>query len=325
MKAVLCKTLDGPDALVVEELPDPQPGPGEVVVRVKAAALNFFDTLITRGKYQYKPPLPFSPGGEMAGVVESVGAGVAGLKPGQRVCAYMESGAVREKIVVRAETLVPVPDAVSDEAAAGVTITYGTAVHGLKDRGQVRPGETVAVLGASGGAGLAAVEIAKLMGARVIAAASSTEKLDICKQHGADDVLNYDTTDLKQGLRHLTGGRGVDVIYDCVGDKYAEPALRAIAWGGRFLVIGFAAGQIPKIPINLTLLKSCAIVGVFWGEAAKRDSAAHRENMTQVLGWVSEGRLKPHVHATYPMERTAEGIKSLETRRVVGKVIVQLG
>jgi len=325
MKAVLCKTLDGPDALVVEELPDPQPGPGEVVVRVKAAALNFFDTLITRGKYQYKPPLPFSPGGEMAGVVESVGAGVAGLKPGQRVCAYMESGAVREKIVVRAETLVPVPDAVSDEAAAGVTITYGTAVHGLKDRGQVRPGETVAVLGASGGAGLAAVEIAKLMGARVIAAASSTEKLDICKQHGADDVLNYDTTDLKQGLRDLTGGRGVDVIYDCVGDKYAEPALRAIAWGGRFLVIGFAAGQIPKIPINLTLLKSCAIVGVFWGEAAKRDSAAHRENMTQVLGWVGEGRLKPHVQATYPMERTAEGIKSLETRRVVGKVIVQLG
>lgn len=324
MKAVLCKTLDGPDALVVEELPDPEPGPGEVVVGVKAVALNFFDTLITRGKYQYKPPLPFSPAGEMAGVVEKLGPGVSGLKPEQRVCGYLGAGAAREKVAVSADVLLPVPDGVSDEAAAGVTITYGTAIHGLKDRGQLEAGETVAVLGASGGAGLAAVEIAKLMGARVIAAASSAEKLELCKKHGADDGLNYSSTDLKQGLRDLTDGRGVDVVYDCVGDKYAEPALRAIAWGGRYLVIGFAAGQIPKIPLNLTLLKSCAIVGVFWGEAARRDPAGNRANMAQVLGWVAEGRLRPHVHATYPLERTGEAIKSLETRQVVGKVIVQV-
>jgi NADPH:quinone reductase len=324
MKAVLCKTLDGPDALVVEELPDPEPGPGEVVVGVKAVALNFFDTLITRGKYQYKPPLPFSPGGEMAGVVEKLGPGVSGLKPGQRVCGYLGAGAAREKVAVSADVLLPVPDGVSDEAAAGVTITYGTAIHGLKDRGRLEAGETVAVLGASGGAGLAAVEIAKLMGARVIAAASSAEKLELCQKHGADDVLNYSSTDLKQGLRDLTDGRGVDVVYDCVGDKYAEPALRAIAWGGRYLVIGFAAGQIPKIPLNLTLLKSCAIVGVFWGEAARRNPAGNRANMAQVLGWVAEGRLRPHVHATYPLERTGEAIKSLETRQVVGKVIVQV-
>ncbi len=324
MKAVLCKTLDGPDALVVEELPDPEPGPGEVVVGVKAVALNFFDTLITRGKYQYKPPLPFSPGGEMAGVVEKLGPGVSDLKPGQRVCGYLGAGAAREKVAVSADVLLPVPDGVSDEAAAGVTITYGTALHGLKDRGQLAAGETLAVLGASGGAGLAAVEIAKLMGARVIAAASSAEKLELCKKHGADDVLNYSSTDLKQGLRDLTDGRGVDVVYDCVGDKYAEPALRAIAWNGRYLVIGFAAGQIPKIPLNLTLLKSCAIVGVFWGEAARRDPAGNRANMAQVLGWVAEGRLRPHVHATYPLERTGEAIKSLETRQVVGKVIVQV-
>jgi NADPH:quinone reductase len=324
MKAVLCKTLDGPDALVVEELPDPEPGPGEVVVGVKAVALNFFDTLITRGKYQYKPPLPFSPGGEMAGVVEKLGPGVSGLKPGQRVCGYLGAGAAREKVAVSADVLLPVPDGVSDEAAAGVTITYGTAIHGLKDRGRLEAGETVAVLGASGGAGLAAVEIAKLMGARVIAAASSAEKLELCQKHGADDVLNYSSTDLKQGLRDLTDGRGVDVVYDCVGDKYAEPALRAIAWGGRYLVIGFAAGQIPKIPLNLTLLKSCAIVGVFWGEAARRNPAGNRANMAQVLGWVAEGRLRPHVHATYPLERTGEAIKSLETRQAVGKVIVQV-
>lgn len=324
MKAVLCKTLDGPDALVIEDLPEPEPGPGEVVVRVKAAALNFFDTLVTRGKYQFKPPLPFSPSGEMAGVVETIGPNVSGLKPGQRVCGYLGFGAAREKVAVSAEVLLPVPDSVSDEAAAGVTITYGTAIHALKHRAQLRSGETVAVLGASGGAGLAAVEIAKLMGARVIAAASSPEKLERCRKHGADDLLNYSTTDLKQGLRDLTDGRGVDVIYDCVGDKYSEPALRSIAWGGRFLVIGFAAGQIPKIPLNLALLKSCAIVGVFWGEAARREPAAHRANMAQVLGWVAEGRLRPHVHATYPLERTGEAIKSLETRQAVGKVILRI-
>jgi NADPH2:quinone reductase len=324
MKAALCKTLDGPDAIVIEDVPDPVAGPGEAVVRVKAAALNFFDTLLTRGKYQYKPPLPFSPVAEIAGIVESVGPGVSDVKPGMRVCGYPGFGGAREKVAIKADVLVPVPDSVSDEAASGITVTYGTGMHGLRDRGLVQKGESVAVLGASGGAGLAAVELAKLMGARVIAAASSDDKLAICKAHGADAVLNYATQDLKQGLRDLTDGRGVDVIYDCVGGDYAEPALRSMAWGGRFLVIGFAAGSIPKIPLNLTLLKSCSIVGVFWGEAARRDPAAHRANMAQVLAWVAEGRLKPHVHARYPLERTAEAIKSLETRQVAGKVILTL-
>jgi NADPH2:quinone reductase len=324
MKAALCKTLDGPDAMAIETLPDPQPGPGEVVVRVRAAALNFFDTLITRGKYQYKPEFPFSPAGEIAGVIEKVGAGVFGLAPGQRVCAYLGWGGAREKVLVKTQVLVLVPEDVSDEAAAGVSVTYGTAMHGLKDRGQLKPGETVAVLGASGGAGLAAVELAKLMGARVIAVASTAEKLAVCKRHGADDLLNYAETDLKQGLRDLTDGRGVDVIYDCVGGDYAEAALRSIAWGGRFLVIGFAAGQIPKIPLNLPLLKNCSIVGVFWGEMATRHPETHRANMGQVLTWVAEGKLKPHVHTTYPLARTAEAIKSLETRTVAGKVILTI-
>jgi NADPH2:quinone reductase len=310
--------------MVIEVLPDPEPGPGEVLVRVRAAALNFFDTLITRGKYQYKPELPFSPAGEVAGVIEKVGPGVFGLSPGQRVCAYVGWGGARERAVVKAEAMVPVPEEVSDEQAAGVSVTYGTAMHGLKDRGQLRAGETVAVLGASGGAGLAAVELAKLMGARVIAVASSADKLAVCKRHGADDVLNYAEADLKQGLRDLTGGRGVDVIYDCVGGDYAEAALRSIAWGGRFLVIGFAAGQIPKIPLNLPLLKNCAIVGVFWGETTARDPENHRTNMAQVLTWVADGKLKPHVHATYPLARTAEAIKSLETRTVAGKVILTI-
>ena len=227
-------------------------------------------------------------------------------------------------MLVKTQVLVLVPEDVSDEAAAGVSVTYGTAMHGLKDRGQLKPGETVAVLGASGGAGLAAVELAKLMGARVIAVASTAEKLAVCKRHGADDLLNYAETDLKQGLRDLTDGRGVDVIYDCVGGDYAEAALRSIAWGGRFLVIGFAAGQIPKIPLNLPLLKNCSIVGVFWGEMATRHPETHRAKLGQVLTWVAEGKLKPHVHTTYPLARTAEAIKSLETRTVAGKVILTI-
>lgn len=324
MKAALCKTLDGPDAIVIEDLPDPQPGPGEAVVRVQAAALNFFDTLITRGKYQYKPDLPFSPAGEIAGSIAKVGPGVYGFSAGQRVCAYVGWGGAREKIAVKTELLVPIPEDVDNEAAAGVSVTYGTAMHGLKDRGRLERDETVAVLGASGGAGLAAVEIAKLLGARVIAAASSEEKLAVCKRHGADDLLNYAASDLKQGLRDLTDGRGVDLVYDCVGGDYAEAALRSIAWGGRFLVIGFAAGQIPRIPLNLPLLKNCSIVGVFWGEMATRHPEIHRANMAEVLSWVAEGKLKPHVHTTYPLAQAGEAIKSLETRTVAGKVILTI-
>ncbi|WP_072393611.1 NADPH:quinone oxidoreductase family protein [Hyphomicrobium sp. CS1BSMeth3] len=324
MKAALCKSLEGPEAIVIKEIADPVPGPDEVVVRVRAAALNFLDTLITRGKYQFKPDLPFSPAAEIAGVVEAVGANVRDLKAGQRVCGYIAWGGAREKVAVPAKLMIPIPEGVSDKAAAGISVTYGTAMHGLKDRGGLKAGESVAVLGASGGAGLAAVEIAKLMGARVIAVASSAEKLAICREHGADELLNYATSDLKTGLRELTGGKGVDVVYDCVGGDYSEAALRSIAWGGRLLVIGFAAGAIPKIPLNLFLLKNAAAVGVFWGEMIMREPEQHRANMIEVLDWCAKGRLKPHVHATYPLARIGEAITALDKRQVTGKLIVEI-
>lgn len=324
MKAALCKTLDGPEAVVVEEIADPVAGPGEVVVRVRAAALNFFDTLITRGKYQTKPALPFSPSGEIAGVVESLGAGVTGVKVGDRVAAAVGYGGAREKIAAAAESLIPIPEAVSDAMASAVSVTFGTAIHGLKDRGHVKPGETVAVLGATGGAGQAAVEIAKLLGARVIAAGSSDEKLAICKSLGADEVVNYDAVDLKQALKDLTGGRGVDVVYDCVGGKYAEPAVRALAWEGRFLVVGFAAGDIPKLPLNLLLLKGADAVGVFWGEAVRRNPERHRANMKEVLGWVADGKLDPRIQATYPLSEIREAIGVLDRREAAGKIVLTL-
>jgi NADPH2:quinone reductase len=322
MKAALCKSLDGPDAIFIEDVPDPVPGPDEALVRVKTAALNFLDTLITRGKYQFKPELPFSPGAEFAGVVEQLGPDVAGLSVGQRVCGYLGWGGACEKVVAKSVQLAPVPNGVSDEAAASISVTYGTAMHALKDRGRLKHGETVAVLGAAGGAGLAAVEIAKLMGARVIAVASSEQKLAVCRQHGADELLDYSVTGLKQGLRDLTGGRGVDIIYDCIGGEHSEAALRSIAWMGRFLVVGFAAGSIPRIPLNLLLLKSCDLIGVFWGQAASRDPTGHRANMRAVLEWVASGRLKPHIHATYALGEIAQAIKVLDRREATGKVVI---
>ncbi|MEM6495184.1 MAG: NADPH:quinone oxidoreductase family protein [Pseudomonadota bacterium] len=322
MKALLCKSLDGPDALEVAEIDPPKPEANQVIVRVRAVGLNFLDTLMTRGKYQFKPPLPFSPGGEIAGEVLAVGSDVQDHAVGDKVCAFVSWGGAREQMAVDAGTVIKMPEGVDYVTSAGISVTYGTAMHGLRDRGRLQSGETVAVLGASGGAGLAAVEIAKLMGARVIAAASSADKLDVCREHGADDALNYSETNVKEGLRALTDGRGADVIYDCVGGPYAEPALRAIAWMGRYLVIGFAAGDIPKFPINLMLLKSCDVVGVFWGQEVVRNPGQHRENMEQVLRWVSEGKLKPHVHATYPLEETGTAIRLLDQRIVKGKVIV---
>ena len=324
MKAALCKSLDGSAGLAMEDLPEPVAGPGEVIVRVRAAALNFFDTLITRGKYQSKPELPFSPSGEIAGTVESLGDNVNGVKPGDRVAAYIGWGGAREKVAVKADAVIPIPDGVSDEAASGISITYGTAIHGLKDRAKVQPGETVAVLGASGGAGLAAVEIAKLMGARVIAGASTQSKLEICRAHGADEGIDYDTADLKQALRQLTKGNGVDVVYDCVGDRFAEPAIRALAWEGRYLVVGFAAGEIPRIPLNLFLLKGAAALGVFWGDAVRRNAGRHRTNMIQVLEWAASGALKPHIHATFPLDQTADALAVIERREATGKVILTL-
>ncbi|MGI9404663.1 MAG: NADPH:quinone oxidoreductase family protein, partial [Hyphomicrobium sp.] len=299
-------------------------GPGDVLVAVKAAALNFSDTLITRGKYQARPELPFSPAAEIAGVVEAVGEGVVSLSTGDRIMAYIGWGGAREKAVVPAKALVAIPDAVSDEVAAGVSVTFGTAIHGLKDRARLQQGETVAVLGAAGGAGLAALEIAKLMGARVIAVASSAEKLSVCQDHGADELVNYEETDLKAALRHLTGGDGVDVVYDCVGGDSSEAALRAMAWQGRFLVVGFASGQIPKVPLNLLLLKGAEAVGVNWPESVKRDSASHRRNMTQVLRWIAEGNLAPLIHTTYPLDQIREAIGVLDRREAVGKVVLTM-
>lgn len=324
MKAALCKSLTGPDGIVVEDVAEPVAGPGEVVVRVRAAALNFFDTLISRGKYQHKPELPFSPSGEVAGLIDSVGEGVVGLNVGDRVMATLGWGGAREKVAVAAAAVVALPDSVSDQVACGLTVTYGTAIHGLKDRGGVAPGESVAVLGASGGAGLAAVEIAHLMGARVIACASSPDKLEIARSHGADRLVNYSEAGFRNALRDAAGGHGVDAVYDCVGGDYAEPAIRALAWQGRFLVVGFAAGQIPKLPLNLLLLKGCSAIGVFWGEAVRRDPAGHRANMRQVLDWVAAGKLNPRIHAVYPLADIAEAIRVLDRREATGKVVVAI-
>lgn len=323
MRAALCRSFDGPEAIRVEDIPEPSPGPGEVVIAVKAAALNFFDTLMVRDRYQHKPPLPFSPGAEVAGVVHALGSGVRGWREGDRVLAFIRWNGCRERTVAAAETLVPVPAQISDEVAAGITVTYGTAMHALVDRGRLQPGETIAVLGAAGGAGLAAVEVAKLLGARVIAVASTAEKLALCRSRGADEVLDYTQTDLKDGLRALTAGQGVDLVYDCVGGPHSEPAFRATAWGGRLLVIGFAAGEIPRLPLNLALLKGSSIVGVSWGTFAAREPDRQRLHMEQVLAWIADGKLAPHVGAVFPLERTADAIRLLDDRRATGKVVVK--
>jgi NADPH2:quinone reductase len=322
MKAALCKRLEGPAGVDIEDIAEPEPGTGEVRVHVKAAALNFFDTLITRGKYQTRPQLPFSPSAEIAGIVDKVGPGAEGAREGERVMAYIGWGGAREKVIVPASALVAIPDGVSDEVAAGVSVTYGTAIHGLHDRAHLQPHETVAVLGAAGGAGLAAVEIAKLMGARVIAVASSPGKLEVARAHGADVLLNYAADELKAALRAETGEHGVDIVYDCVGGDSSEAALRAMAWQGRFLVVGFASGDIPKIPLNLLLLKGCDAVGVFWGESVKRDPEGHRRNMRKVLAWIAEGRLHPRVHATFPLAEVREAIGVLDRREATGKVVL---
>jgi NADPH2:quinone reductase len=322
MKALLCKRYDGPDDLAVEDIAEPVAGPGEAIVDVRAAALNFFDTLIIAGKYQTKPAMPFSPAAEFAGVVKSLGPGVDGIKTGDRVLGYLGYGAARERVVVKADRLIPIPDALDFDRAAGLVVTYGTTLHALKDRAHIRERETLAVLGASGGVGLAAVELGKAMGARVIACASSDDKLAFAKKHGADDTINYATDDLKEALRRLTSGKGADVIYDPVGGAYAEQALRSIAWQGRFLVVGFAAGEIPKIPLNLALLKGCDIVGVFWGSFVERDPAGHRANTRQILDWVVSGKLSAHVQAAYPLADAATALKALAARKVMGKIVL---
>ena len=323
MKALLCTRYGTPDDLELADIPEPEPAPGEAVVRIKAAALNFFDTLIIAGKYQTKPAFPFSPGAEFAGTVERLGKGVSGLRPGDRVLACSGYGAARECIAMSADKLIRIPDGVDLDHAAGITVTYGTSLHALKDRAALKRGETLAVLGASGGVGLAAVELGKVMGARVIACASSPDKIEFARKHGADDGIDYSKEDLKDALRRLTGGHGADVIYDPVGGAYSEAALRSIAWLGRFLVIGFAAGEIPKLPLNLVLLKGCDVLGVFWGSWIERDNAGHRANTAQLLAWLAEGKLSSHVHAVYPLDQAADALKAIAARKVMGKVILR--
>ena len=325
MKAVLCKEYGPPESLVIEDIPSPRPGKGQVVITVKACGVNFPDTLIIEGKYQFKPALPFSPGGEVSGIVKELGEGVNTVKVGDRVIAFTGWGGFAEEVVTEAAKLIPIPGDIDFATAASFTLVFGTAHHALKDRAHIKPGETLLVLGAAGGVGLASVELGKLMGARVIAAASSDEKLEVCKQHGADDVINYTNEDLRERVKTLTGGNGVDVIVDPLGGNYSEPALRSIAWNGRFLVIGFAAGDIPRIPLNLTLLKGCSIVGVFWGSFTEHEPRHNQENLQELLTWLAEGKLKPHISATYPLERAAGALNDVLNRKVKGKVVLLTG
>jgi NADPH:quinone reductase len=322
MRVVQFNEFGGLQALRLEEVDVPSPGPGEILIQVNAVGLNFFDTLVLRDKYQISPPLPFSPGAEVAGVVEALGDGVTDFETGQRVLAFIGGNGCRERIVTKAKNAIPIPDGVSDDVAAGIVITYGTALHAFKDRADLQPDESVAVLGAAGGAGVAAVEIAKIMGARVIAVASSEEKVAFAKAHGADEGVNYSEVDLKKKLKELTLPKGVDVLYDCVGGDAAEPSLRAMAWEGRYLVLGFASGDIPRIPLNLVLLKGCQIVGVFWTSFVEREPEKHRANTAQILEWCWEGKLAPHIHATFPLAETANALAQIEGRKVTGKVII---
>jgi NADPH:quinone reductase len=323
MRVTQFSEFGGPEKLHIEEVPDPTPGEGEVVIRIASVGLNFFDTLVLRNKYQISPPLPFSPGAEVAGTIESVGARVSSLEVGQRVVAFIGGNGCREKVATKARNAIPIPDGVSDDVAAGIPITYGTALHALKDRAELQPGETIAVLGAAGGAGLAAVEVAKLMGGRVIAVASSGDKLALARAHGAEMGINYAEEDLKSRLKEVTARKGVDILYDCVGGPHAEPALRAMAWEGRYLVLGFASGEIPRIPLNLVLLKGCSIIGVFWTAFAERYPDRHRANIVELLDWCRQGLITPHVHGSFTLVETAKALALIEGRKVTGKVIVK--
>jgi NADPH:quinone reductase len=293
-----------------------------VLIDVRAAGVNFPDVLLSHGKYQFKPPPPFVPGGEVSGVVKAIGEGVIELAVGDRVAATMMNGAFAERVLAQSAATVKLPDAVSFETGAATLLTYLTTIHALEDRAALKKGETLLVLGAAGGVGLAAVELGKVMGARVIAAASTEEKLAVCKEHGADETIAYEREDLKERVKALTSGNGANVIYDPVGGKYAEPALRAIAWEGRYLVVGFAAGDIPKIPLNLTLLKGCQICGVFWGAFMMREPAKNRANAARILAWVAEGALRPRVDVVLPFAEAAKGITRLEERLAKGKVVL---
>jgi NADPH2:quinone reductase len=325
--AIRCNAWGTPDTLALETLPLPALKAGDVLIEVKAAALNFPDVLIIQKKYQFVPELPFTPGSELAGIVLATGEGTR-FSVGQRVMAYCGMGGFATHAVVNAAVVLPLPDAVGFETAAAFTLTYGTSHHAVVDRAALQAGETMLVLGAAGGVGLAAIEIGKALGARVIAAASTEDKLAVCREHGADDTICYgqgtaeDMTAMREAIKAKTGGKGPDVIYDPVGGNFAEPAFRSIGWRGRYLVVGFANGEIPKIPLNLTLLKGASLMGVFWGDYARREPTANYAAIQQMLGWMSEGKIKPHIGARYALKDTPQALLDMAARKVLGKAVV---
>lgn len=323
MRAVRIHELTGPAALRVDDMPEPTVGAGQVLIAVQACGVNFPDVLLTRGLYQFKPSPPFVPGGELAGTVLEVGAGVTSVAPGDRVATWMLYGAFAERVCVPELAVVKLPDAVSYEVGAATLVTYATTYHALVDRAALAAGETLLVLGAAGGTGTAAVELGALLGAKVIAGASSAEKLAFCREHGAQDGIDYTTEDLKERIKALTSGNGVDVVYDPVGGALAEPALRGTAWQGRYLVIGFTSGTIPKIPLNLVLLKGCQIVGVFWGAFAMRDPARNHRNAEQIFAWIAEGKLRPAIDEVLPFTEAGAALTRLEQRQVKGKLVLR--
>lgn len=322
MKAVLCKSHGMPDTLVVEDVPSPDLSEGQVLISVKACGVNFPDTLIIQGKYQFKPDLPFSPGGEVSGVIKAVGDGVTNVSVGDRVIAFSTWGGFAEELAVDANRLIKMSDKMEFEKASAFILTYGTSYHALKDRANIQPGETLLVLGASGGVGLAAIQLGKAMGARVIAAASTKEKLDVCAANGADELINYSSEDLRARVKEITQGTGVDVIYDPVGGPLSEKALRDMSWRGRFLVVGFAVGEIPKVPLNLALLKGCSIVGVFWGDFTRREPALNDVNNQELMRLFEAGKISPHIHKVYPLTQASEALNELLDKKVSGKVVL---
>ena len=325
MKAIVCDAWGEPSSLQLRDMPSPQPGSRQVLVRVHVAAVNFPDALIVAGKYQFRPEFPFSPGGELSGEIIAIGEEVKHLKVGDKVVGLASHGAYAQEAVIDATHIVPLPATISDadlEIAGSFVLTYGTSLHAIKDRAEAKAGETLLVLGAGGGVGLAAVEIGKLMGLRVIAAASSQEKRDAAIAHGADEVIDYSNEDLRERVKALTGGKGVDIVYDPVGGDFAEPALRSIGWRGRYLVVGFAAGDIPKIPINLLLLKGSALVGVFWGEFVRREPKLNAENMGQLFSWLHERKINPLISKRYPLAQAPAALEALLAREAIGKLVV---
>lgn len=322
MRALLCRELGSRDGLRIESIREPTPAADEAIIEVRAAGLNFFDTLIVAGRYQFKPELPFSPGAEIAGRVVETGEALSHITPGDRVMAFIGWGGLRERVAVKTQSIIALPQGVSDEAAAALQVTYGTAYHALHDRGDLKEGESLVVLGAAGGTGQAAVELGKILGARVIAAASNREKLEFCRAIGADEVINSGSEDVKERIRELTGGRGADVIFDPVGGALTEAAFRAIGWGGRHLIVGFAAGDIPRLPLNLPLLKSASLVGIFWGEHARRDPDRHRSDMAYLLGLLQAKRINPHIYRIYTLEEAKQALNDISDRRIKGKAVI---